>query len=132
MAFDDKAHVLATCLAPDNFESLYSAIKKLDDVGGGGTAMGQGLQAVRQILASSPDPHRTRKLILLTDGERISQSGPQRGSRARRDFSVPIVALGTRRMQGLISQGHCPDDPGRLLQPHSAPKRMLTSSFIGC
>lgn len=96
VAFDDKAYDLATCLSPDNLDALYPAIKNLEKVGGGGTAMGRGLAAVRKILASAPDPNRTRKLVLLTDGEAEDPGQALAEAQALgREFSVPIVALGT-------------------------------------
>ncbi|MBM4073530.1 MAG: VWA domain-containing protein [Planctomycetes bacterium] len=96
VAFDDKAYNLATCLSPDDLDALHSAIKKLEKTGGGGTAMGRGLDAVRKILAATPDPNRTRKLVLLTDGQADDPGEALAAAQALgREFSVPIVALGT-------------------------------------
>jgi hypothetical protein len=96
VAFDDRAHVLAECISPENLESLWPAIQKLGEVGGGGTSMGQGIEAVRRLLASHPDPERTRKLVLLTDGEDDKPGQAQAEAQAlAREYNVPIVALGT-------------------------------------
>src|SRR6516225_10242947 len=96
VAFDDKAHVLAQCASPENLDQLWPAIQRLADVGGGGTAMGQGLEAVRSLLATYPDSKRTRKLVLLTDGEDENPTQALAEAQALgRDFNVPIVALGT-------------------------------------
>ncbi len=96
VAFDDQAHVLATCIAPAVQEQVKATVKKLARVGGGGTSMGRGLAAVRTQLAQMLDPHHTRKLILLTDGE--DQEPPlalEEAAALGREYNVPIVALGT-------------------------------------
>jgi hypothetical protein len=96
VAFDDKPYVLAQCVSPENLDALWSAVQKLSEVGGGGTAMGQGIEAVRKLLATRPDPNRTRKLVLLTDGEDDKPTQAQAEAQAlAREFNVPIVALGT-------------------------------------
>jgi hypothetical protein len=96
VAFDDKAHVLAQCASPENLDQLWPAIQKLTEVGGGGTCLGQGMEAVRNLLATYPDPRRTRKLVLLTDGEDENPKQALTEAQALgRDFNVPIVALGT-------------------------------------
>jgi hypothetical protein len=96
IAFDDKAHMLAQAVSPNEMDTLWSAIQKLGRVGGGGTRAGQAFDAIRQILASITDAPRTRKLVLLTDGE---DDEPQSALAAARsvgwDFKVPIVAFGT-------------------------------------
>jgi hypothetical protein len=96
VAFDDKAHVLAQSVSPNEMDVLWSAIQKLGKVGGGGTRAGQAFDAVRQILAGINDAPRTRKVVLLTDGE---DEEPQSALTAARavgwDFRVPIVAFGT-------------------------------------
>src|SRR5262245_29937251 len=96
VAFDDKAHVLAAGVSPTALDPLWSAIRRLGEVGGGGTAMGQGLDAVRQVLTSISDPGRTRKLVVLTDGEDQHPSQALAEAQALcREFSVPITAFGT-------------------------------------
>jgi len=96
VAFDEKAYVLAECVSPENLDAVWPAIQKLGEVGGGGTSMGHGIEAVRKLLASRPDPDRTRKLVLLTDGEDEKPSQAQSEAQAlAREFNVPIVALGT-------------------------------------
>jgi hypothetical protein len=58
--------------------------------------MGRGLQAVRGYLSATPDERRTRKLILLTDGEDQEPDLALAEAQAiGRDCAVPIVALGT-------------------------------------
>src|SRR5262249_5786933 len=69
VAFDDKAHVLLSAVAPTATGLVKAAVTKLASVGGGGTAMGRGLQAVRRYLSGVQETERTRKLVLLTDGE---------------------------------------------------------------
>ena len=96
VAFDDKAYVLAQSLSPANLDQLWPAIQKLSDVGGGGTDMGQGLDAIRNILTSAPDTARTRKLVILTDGE--DQNPAKSLAQAEelcRQFHIPIAAFGT-------------------------------------
>jgi Mg-chelatase subunit ChlD len=97
VAFDDQAHVLASALPRTAREELQKAVRQLEEVGGGGTCLGQGLGAVRQQLLTTPeDPPRTRKLIILTDGE-DQQPGLAlaEASYAGRDYGIPIVAFGT-------------------------------------
>jgi hypothetical protein len=96
VAFDDQAHALALGIAPPAAEQVRSAVKHLRRVGGGGTSMGRGLQEVRRYLSATPDERRTRKLILLTDGEDQEPDLALAEAQAiGRDCAVPIVALGT-------------------------------------
>ncbi|MCI0460768.1 MAG: VWA domain-containing protein [Gemmataceae bacterium] len=96
VAFDDKAHVLATCIAPAVPDQVKATVEKLARVGGGGTSMGRGLAAVRTQLAQMLDPQHTRKLILLTDGEdQEPQLALEEAAALGREYNVPIVALGT-------------------------------------
>jgi hypothetical protein len=96
IAFDDKAHVLAQAVSPNAVDTLWAAIQKLGKVGGGGTRAGQAFDAIRATLAGIQDAPRTRKIVLLTDGE---DDEPQSALAAARsvgwDFRVPIVAFGT-------------------------------------
>jgi hypothetical protein len=96
IAFDDKAHVLAKAVSPNEMDTLWSAIRKLGRVGGGGTRAGHAFDAIREILAGIDDTPRTRKVVLLTDGE---DDDPQSALSAAKsvgwDFKVPIVAFGT-------------------------------------
>jgi hypothetical protein len=96
IAFDDKAHVLAQAVSPNEMDPLWAAIQKLGRVGGGGTRAGQAFDAIRQILSGIDDAPRTRKVVLLTDGE---DDEPQSALSAAKtigwDFRVPIVAFGT-------------------------------------
>jgi Ca-activated chloride channel family protein len=96
IAFDDKAHVLAQAVSPNEMDTLWSAIQKLGRVGGGGTKAGGAFDAIRDILAGISDAPRTRKLVLLTDGEdEDPQSALSAAKRVGWDFKVPIVAFGT-------------------------------------
>jgi hypothetical protein len=96
IAFDDKPHVLVQAVSPNDMDTIWSAIQKLNTVGGGGTAMGNAFESVRGILASLNDAPRTRKLVLLTDGE---DQQPENALAAAKsvgwDFRLPIVAFGT-------------------------------------
>jgi hypothetical protein len=120
VAFDDHVHVLAQGLSPSNLDGLAEAIRRLTVVGGGGTALGQALEAARQIILSSAGPPevghgrpdagdsselppansylrdgRVRKLVLLTDGE---DPEPARALAAARslgaELRLPITAFG--------------------------------------
>jgi hypothetical protein len=97
VAFDDQAHVLASAVRPTAREELREAVRRLGGVGGGGTALGRGLQAIRQnLLGHLEDLPRTRKLVLLTDGEDQEPGlALAEASYAGRDFGIPIVAFGT-------------------------------------
>ncbi len=96
IAFDDKAHVLAQAVSPNDMDFVWNAIQKLNTVGGGGTALGNAFESVRTILAGIQDTPRTRKLVLLTDGE---DAEPDKALATARsvgwDFRLPIVAFGT-------------------------------------
>ena len=96
VAFDDAPHVLAQALSPNDMDAVWNAIQQLNTVGGGGTAMGRALEAVRDILASINDAPRTRKLVLLTDGEdEFPESALSAAHTVGWDYRVPIVAFGT-------------------------------------
>jgi len=96
VAFDDQAHVLTHSTPASNKAVLTAAVDRLARVGGGGTALGQGLQAVRDVLAAVNDAPRHRKLVLLTDGE---AKDPDRALAEAgllgHELNVPIVAFGT-------------------------------------
>jgi len=96
IAFDDKAYVLAQAVSPNEMDAIWAAIQKLGKVGGGGTRVGHAFEAIRQILEGFSDAPRTRKVVLLTDGE---DEEPQAALAAARivgwDQRVPIVAFGT-------------------------------------
>src|SRR5260370_710366 len=96
IAFDDQPHILAKAVSPNNMDLVWSAIKKLSTVGGGGTAMGRAFECVRAVLSAVEDAPRTRKLVLLTDGE--DQNPDDTLATAKSvgwDFRLPIVAFGT-------------------------------------
>ena len=96
IAFDDKAHVLARAISPNDMDAVWSAIQMLNSIGGGGTAMGKAFESVREILTGIQDAPRTRKLVLLTDGE---DKEPEKALATAKsvggDFHLPIVAFGT-------------------------------------
>lgn len=95
VAFDDRVHVLARALTPDQRQELMQALTQLGEVGGGGTAMGKGLEAIRAVLATGSDSGHTRKLVILTDGE---DQDPEHALAQARSLGVelhlPIVAFG--------------------------------------
>jgi Ca-activated chloride channel family protein len=97
VAFDDQAHILASARPPSAAAELQQAVGRLAEVGGGGTALGRGLEAIRQKLLAEPeDPPRTRKLVILTDGEdQVPGLALAEASYAGRDYGIPIVAFGT-------------------------------------
>jgi VWA domain-containing protein len=96
VAFDDKGYVLADCVTPANLDQLWASIRRLGDVGGGGTAMGHGLEAIRKILAAARDTGRTRKLVVLTDGEdQEPKKALAEAEAVCREYSLPIAAFGT-------------------------------------
>ncbi len=96
VAFDDMGYLLASNVDPTSVEALADALLKLNSVGGGGTNLTQGLEVVRAVLGQADDRARTRKLVLLTDGE--DDHPAEALGLARQlalDFSLPIVAFGT-------------------------------------
>jgi hypothetical protein len=105
IAFDDQPHLLARLVRPNDMDVVASAIQKLTTVGGGGTAMGRALECVRDVLSPLPsgkrgrgegDAPRTRKLVLLTDGEDRNPDETLAIARSVGwDFHLPIVAFGT-------------------------------------
>lgn len=96
VAFDDKPHILAQAVSPNDMDNVWEAIQQLSTVGGGGTAMGKAFDAVRDILTNVQDSPRTRKLVLLTDGEdQEPDSALSSAKLVGWDFRIPIVAFGT-------------------------------------
>jgi hypothetical protein len=96
IAFDDNAYVLARAINPDAMDLLGPALQKLARVGGGGTSAGQAFTELRNILSSVDDSPRTRKLVLLTDGEDEKPTSALALARAvGHEFRLPIVAFGT-------------------------------------
>jgi len=96
IAFDDQPHLLAKAVSPNNMDVVWSAIKKLSTVGGGGTAMGRAFECVRAVLSAVEDAPRTRKLVLLTDGEDENPDDSLAIAKSVGwDFRLPIVAFGT-------------------------------------
>jgi hypothetical protein len=94
IAFDDEAHVLAHQLAATSLPQVRAALNQLARTGGGGTSLGKALQALRKYL-TVPE-QRTRKLVLLTDGEdQETQLALTEAQAVGRGLGVPIVALGT-------------------------------------
>jgi Ca-activated chloride channel family protein len=68
VAFDHQAYTLAAGASASQKSDLQRAVGQLSESGGGGTAMGRGLQAVLRALGGLHD-EGTRRLVLLTDGE---------------------------------------------------------------
>lgn len=96
VACDDKPHVLLQQVSPMAADTVLTALRTLGSVGGGGTALGQGLAALRDILTSHDDGRRTRKLVLLTDGEdEEPHQALVEAQTLGQQYSVPIVAFGT-------------------------------------
>jgi hypothetical protein len=96
VAFDERAHVLTQMISPLATEPVQAAIKTLGTVGGGGTNMGQGLAAVRTMLAGHADGGRTRKLVVFTDGEdEDPHHALVEAQTLGQECSVPISAFGT-------------------------------------
>lgn len=96
VACDDKPHVLLQEVSPMAADVVLGALRILGTVGGGGTRLGDGLVALRDILASHNDANRTRKLVLLTDGEDEDPHQALLEAQALgQQMSVPIVAFGT-------------------------------------
>lgn len=96
IAFDDQPHILLQAVSPNDMDSIWNAIQQLSSVGGGGTAMGKGFEAIRGVLASVDDSPRTRKLVLLTDGEDQDPDGTLESAKAVGwEHKLPIVAFGT-------------------------------------
>ncbi len=96
IAFDDKAHVLAKALSPNDMDAVCSAIQKIHSEGGGGTAIGKAFESIRDVLSSIEDAPRTRKVVLLTDGEdKEPDSTLAIAKSVGWDFKLPIVAFGT-------------------------------------
>ena len=96
IAFDDKPHVLAQAVSPNDMDAVGNAVQKLNTTGGGGTAMGRAFESVREILTGIQDAPRTRKLVLLTDGEdKEPQAALATAKSVGWDFRLPIVAFGT-------------------------------------
>jgi hypothetical protein len=96
IAFDDKPYVLAQAMSPNDMDNVWKAIQQLNTVGGGGTAMGKAFDSVRDVLTAVDDSPRTRKLVLLTDGEDQQPEVTLASARSVGwDFRVPIVAFGT-------------------------------------
>jgi len=96
IAFDERAHVLCEQISPLAVEAVQGAIRTLGTVGGGGTNMGQGLAAIRSLLAGNPDGQRTRKLVVLTDGEdEDPHHALVEAQTLGQEAGLPITAFGT-------------------------------------
>mgnify|MGYP002784871919 CR=1 FL=1 len=96
IAFDDKPYLLAKAVRPDDLDAVGNAIQQLQQEGGGGTAIGKAFECIREVLSSVQDAPRTRKVVLLTDGEDQDSNGALASARSVGwDFKLPIVAFGT-------------------------------------
>ncbi len=96
VAVDDQPHVLLEQVSPMAADAVLGALRTLGTVGGGGTNLGQGLAALRNILTAHDDGRRTRKLVLLTDGEDADPHQALLEAQVLgQKMNVPIVAFGT-------------------------------------
>lgn len=96
IAFDNRAHVLARAVSPDDLATMGPAVERINKVGGGGTSLVHAFEALREVLGSVDDTPRTRKLVLLTDGEDERPDEALAIARAvGPEFHLPIVAFGT-------------------------------------
>lgn len=96
IAFDHQTHMLAQAISPNDMDQVFSSIQQLSTVGGGGTAMGNAFEQVRDVLSNIDDAPRTRKLVLLTDGEDDDPSRALGNAQSvGQEFHLPIVAFGT-------------------------------------
>jgi hypothetical protein len=96
IAFDNQPHLLAQGISPNDMDQVWSAIQQLSTVGGGGTAMGHAFECVRDVLTNIDDSPRTRKLVLLTDGEdEDSDDTLATAKSVGTEYHLPIVAFGT-------------------------------------
>ncbi len=94
VGFDDQSHPLAKGLAPGR--ELDDAVRRLVDVGGGGTCLGKAFGEVRKSLTRSTTGAETQRIVLLTDGEdgepdKALHEAKQLGE----EFHLPICAFGT-------------------------------------
>jgi hypothetical protein len=94
VGFDDQAHPLAQFL-PRGRE-LDDAVRRLIDVGGGGTSLAKAFGEVRKCLSRIETNSETQRIVLLTDGE---DSEPEWALNEARqlgeEFHLPICAFGT-------------------------------------
>jgi hypothetical protein len=94
VGFDDQAHPLAQFL-PKGRE-LDEAVRRLLDVGGGGTSLSKAFGEVRKCLARSPTGTETQRIILLTDGEDGEPDlALNEAKQLGEEFHLPICAFGT-------------------------------------
>jgi Ca-activated chloride channel family protein len=95
VAFDHQAHTLLAGESGSHKGEMFRAVDLLADTGGGGTALGRGLQAVLKVLEKAGDDG-TRRLVVLTDGkdqepELALEQAHAVGTRGH----IPIHAFGT-------------------------------------
>jgi len=96
VAYDDMGYLLAEGIAPNDTAAVADALKKLGKVGGGGSNLSHGVDVVRLVMSRLNDGPRTRKLVLLTDGEDDDPDSALADARKlSSEFNLPIVAFGT-------------------------------------
>lgn len=106
VGFDDQAHPLAKGLAPGR--ELDDAVRRLVDVGGGGTCLGKAFGEVRKSLTRSTTGAETQRIVLLTDGEdgepdKALTEAKQLGE----EFHLPIFAFGMGESRGNFLMDVC-------------------------
>jgi Ca-activated chloride channel homolog len=95
IAFDHEAYILAAGLAPTQRGEIEKALKQLQAIGGGGTVVANAFEAVQRLLGRQPEPERTCKLVLLTDGEDDEVDRARLIAHAlATDFRTPLTAFG--------------------------------------
>lgn len=96
IAFDHEAHPLTTRTLTSQRVELERAAEELGQTGGGGTSMGQGLQAVLNVLGRGSEDGSTRKVVLLTDGaDDKPDFALKEAQLLGSQHHVPIYAIGT-------------------------------------
>jgi Ca-activated chloride channel family protein len=101
VAFDHQAYPLTAGTVASQPAELSRAAEQLAQIGGGGTSMGQGFQAIINSLGGVPEDGSTRKVVLLTDGE--DQEPDFALGQARllgEQCHVPIYTFGTGDCRG--------------------------------
>lgn len=94
IAFDHQAYTLANHQAKGDL--LERAVDQLEQVGGGGTSMGRGLQLAFDSIRESKVQGLTQKVIVLTDGEdQEPDFAKSQVQSLTQEFQTPLNAFGT-------------------------------------